>query len=59
MKTKAPKTMTETLRQAIRESGLPMLTLATQTGMTNRWLEEQGLVSIQALWVSFHYPAKA
>jgi hypothetical protein len=30
-----------------------------QPGMTNRWLEEQGLVSIQALWVSFHYPAKA
>jgi RNA-directed DNA polymerase len=34
-------------------------TLATQTGMTNAWLAEQGLVSIQALWVSFHYPAKA
>ena len=33
MKTKAPKTMTETLRQAIRESGLPMLTLATETGI--------------------------
>jgi len=27
--------------------------------MTNRWLEQQGLISIQALWVSFHYPAKA
>lgn len=36
MKTKAPKTLTETLRQAIRErleSGLPMLTLATETGI--------------------------
>ena len=31
-------------------------TLATQTGMTNAWLAEQGLVSIQTLWVSFHYP---
>ena len=25
--------MTETLRQAIREAGLPMLTLATETGI--------------------------
>ena len=33
MKTKAPSTMTETLRQAIRDSGLPMLTLATQSGV--------------------------
>jgi plasmid maintenance system antidote protein VapI len=33
MKPKAPNTMTETLRQAIRKSGLPMLTLATETGI--------------------------
>lgn len=33
MNTKAPTAMTETLRQAIRESGLPMLTLATETGI--------------------------
>ena len=33
MNTKAPTTMTDTLRQAIRESGLPMLTLATETGI--------------------------
>jgi plasmid maintenance system antidote protein VapI len=33
MKPKAPKTMTETLRQAIHECGLPMLTLATETGI--------------------------
>ncbi len=33
MNTKAPKTMTDALRQAIRESGLPMLTLATETGI--------------------------
>jgi transcriptional regulator with XRE-family HTH domain len=33
MNTKAPKTMTETLRQAIAESGLPMLRLANETGI--------------------------
>jgi plasmid maintenance system antidote protein VapI len=33
MKNKPPTTMTEALRQAIRESGLPMLTLATGTGI--------------------------
>jgi RNA-directed DNA polymerase len=32
-------------------------TLATQSGMTDRWLTEQGLVSVKDLWVSFHYPA--
>jgi hypothetical protein len=26
--------------------------------MTNQWLAEQGLMSIQTLWVSFHYPAQ-
>jgi RNA-directed DNA polymerase len=34
-------------------------TLATQSGMTNQWLAEQGLVSIKTLWVSFHYPPKS
>ena len=34
-------------------------TLATQTGMTNQWLKEQGLVSIKELWVNIHYPASA
>lgn len=33
MNTKAPATITDRLRQAIRESGLPMLTLATETGI--------------------------
>jgi plasmid maintenance system antidote protein VapI len=33
MNKKAPATMTDTLRQVIRESGLPMLTLATATGI--------------------------
>ena len=34
-------------------------TLATQTGMTNKWLKEQGLVSVKELWVNIHYPAMA
>jgi RNA-directed DNA polymerase len=32
-------------------------TLATQAGMTNKWLTEQGLVSIKEQWVRIHYPA--
>lgn len=31
-------------------------TLATQVGMTNQWLKDQGLISIRDLWISFHYP---
>ena len=31
-------------------------TLATQTGMTNQWLIEQGLLSVKELWVNIHYP---
>ena len=34
-------------------------TLATQSGMTNQWLAKQGLVSIQTLWVAFHYPPES
>ena len=34
-------------------------TLATQTGMTNKWLGEQGLISVKDLWVKIHYPATA
>lgn len=30
-------------------------TLATQSGMTNKWLEEQGLVSVRDRWIAFHY----
>ncbi len=29
-------------------------TLATQTGMTNQWLERQGLLSIRDLWMKAH-----
>jgi len=34
-------------------------TLATQSGMTNAWLKNQGLVSVKELWVNIHYPATA
>jgi RNA-directed DNA polymerase len=34
-------------------------TLATQSGMTNQWLKDQGLLSVKELWVNIHYPAKA
>jgi len=34
-------------------------TLATQSGMTNKWLEKQGLISIKEQWVKIHYPATA
>jgi RNA-directed DNA polymerase len=34
-------------------------TLATQSGMTNKWLKDQGLVSVKELWVNIHYPATA
>ena len=29
-------------------------TLATQTGMTNQWLEHQGLASVRDLWIQAH-----
>ncbi len=31
-------------------------TYATQLGMNNIWLKEQGLVSVRELWITFHYP---
>jgi len=34
-------------------------TLATQCGMSNEWLKEQGVPSIKKLWVKIHYPATA
>ena len=34
-------------------------TLATQVGMTNKWLKNQGLMSIKEMWVNIHYPATA
>ena len=34
-------------------------TLSTQSGMTNQWLKDQGLLSVKDLWVNIHYPATA
>jgi len=34
-------------------------TMATQVGMTNRWLAEKGLICIKDRWVKIHYPATA
>jgi len=31
-------------------------TIGTQTGMTNQWLKDQGLISVKELWVNIHYP---
>jgi RNA-directed DNA polymerase len=33
--------------------------LAAQHGMTNKWLKDQGLISVKELWVKIHYPATA
>ena len=34
-------------------------TLSTNMGLSNAFLEKQGLVSIRTLWIQIHYPAKA
>jgi RNA-directed DNA polymerase len=33
-------------------------TLGTQSGMTNQWLRDQGLLSVKELWMNIHCPAK-
>jgi len=33
--------------------------LAAQHGMTNKWLKDQGLISVKEQWVKIHYPATA
>jgi RNA-directed DNA polymerase len=34
-------------------------TLSTNCGLSNAYLEKQGLVSLRTLWIQIHYPAKA
>jgi len=48
-------------RQAISRRGPRHLarSMATQSGMTNKWLSEQGLISVKDQWVKIHYPASA
>lgn len=33
--------------------------LASNWGMTNQWLKDQGLISVKEQWVKIHYPATA
>jgi hypothetical protein len=33
--------------------------LAAQSGMTNQWLKDQGLISVKELWVKNYCPATA
>ena len=33
-------------------------TYGSQSGLTNVYLKEQGLVSVRELWMSFHYPKR-
>ncbi len=49
----AMRCLTPAARQASTKSSWHLSrTLATQTGMTNAWLEGKGLVSIRALWMT-------
>jgi len=34
-------------------------TMASQAGMTHKWLKELGLISVKDQWVKIHYPASA
>jgi RNA-directed DNA polymerase len=51
----------EAIRTAISRRGPWHLarTMATQVGMNNKWLSEQGLISVKEQWVKIHYPASA
>ena len=46
----------EALMTALSRKGYWHLakTLATQVGMTNAWLQQQGLLSIRDLWMKAH-----
>jgi RNA-directed DNA polymerase len=50
-----------TIRAGLNRSGPWAMArrLAAQSGMTNKWLKDQGLISVKELWVKTHYPAKA
>ena len=32
-------------------------TLATHTGLNNKWFEQQGLCSMKTIWIQIHYPS--
>jgi RNA-directed DNA polymerase len=67
---KRPKKRRRELRRlGVSESQINMLngsrksywklsrTLATNSGLSNAWLKEQGLISLKEQWSSIHYPA--
>jgi RNA-directed DNA polymerase len=49
------------IRAALNRGGPWVMSrrLAAQHGMTNKWLKDQGLISVKELWVKLHYPATA
>lgn len=49
------------IRAALSRSGPWAMSrrLAAQTGMTNQWLKNQGLISVKEQWVKLHFPATA
>ena len=51
-----PTVLDRLIQQAISRKGPCYLSrkLATQTGMTNKWLKDQGLLSVKELWVHIH-----
>ena len=50
------KVLAEGKGVSVRKGLKEARTLATQTGMTNQWLKDQGLLSVKELWVNIHYP---
>ena len=49
------------IRAALSRSGPWAMSrrLAAQIGMTNKWLKDQGLISVKEQWVKIHGPVKA
>ncbi|MDD2540336.1 MAG: hypothetical protein PHH28_04745 [Desulfuromonadaceae bacterium] len=49
------------LRAGLNRSGPWAMSrrLAAHTGLTNKCLKDQGLLSVKELWVKIHYPATA
>jgi hypothetical protein len=54
-----PSTLGTAIRAGLNRNGPWAMArrLAAQSGMTNKWLKEQGLISVKELWVKIHYPA--
>jgi hypothetical protein len=46
------------LKGLSRAKGEPQVR-GSQSGMANKWLSKQGLISVKEQWVRIHYAAKA